>query len=285
MQLHNASGAGTNASLYLTGSDAQAARLAAGGACTTISFRTGAAHVVLHVCVQDWAGFRGGSWTTQLSPCTPASAVFCLHSPLHTSLHLQRCKGPLPVRKLATWAQCRGVSLGACSLRHEPTRQRRWLGRPPCGGTMQACAPFRGRLLHGRNAADARGCPPAFVQRAGRPHGPAVAHTARGNPQSEAYSCPLATHPISQCIVAMRGTALCCLSAVVCCCREDTSPCQGAFLPPAVPAPLLDTERGVEQSCACFPCILHFFTAFGRRARGSRFPNRAFLKQHSQCPL
>jgi hypothetical protein len=41
MTFHNASGAGTNAELFLTGSDAQAARLAAGGACTNISFRTG----------------------------------------------------------------------------------------------------------------------------------------------------------------------------------------------------------------------------------------------------
>ena len=41
MTFHNASGAGTNAELFLTGSEAQAARLAAGGACTNISFRTG----------------------------------------------------------------------------------------------------------------------------------------------------------------------------------------------------------------------------------------------------
>lgn len=39
--LHNASGAGTNADLYLNGSAAQLARQAAGGACTNISFRTG----------------------------------------------------------------------------------------------------------------------------------------------------------------------------------------------------------------------------------------------------
>ena len=41
MTLYNASGAGTNADLFLTGSAAQAARLAAGGACTHIAFRTG----------------------------------------------------------------------------------------------------------------------------------------------------------------------------------------------------------------------------------------------------
>ena len=39
--LHNASGAGTNADLFLTGSEAQAARQSAGGACTNIAFRTG----------------------------------------------------------------------------------------------------------------------------------------------------------------------------------------------------------------------------------------------------
>ncbi len=40
-QFANASGVGTNADLFLTGSAAQAARLAAAGACTAISFRTG----------------------------------------------------------------------------------------------------------------------------------------------------------------------------------------------------------------------------------------------------
>ena len=38
---HNASGAGTAADRFLSGSAAQAAHLAAGGACTNISFRTG----------------------------------------------------------------------------------------------------------------------------------------------------------------------------------------------------------------------------------------------------
>lgn len=41
MQFANAAGAGTNADLFLTGSGTQAARLAAGGACTSLSFRTG----------------------------------------------------------------------------------------------------------------------------------------------------------------------------------------------------------------------------------------------------
>lgn len=42
-QFGNASGVGTNADLFLTGSAAQAARLAAAGAVTAISFRTGEA--------------------------------------------------------------------------------------------------------------------------------------------------------------------------------------------------------------------------------------------------
>lgn len=42
MQFTNAAGAGTNADRFLAGSAAQAARLAAGGACTSLSFRTGA---------------------------------------------------------------------------------------------------------------------------------------------------------------------------------------------------------------------------------------------------
>lgn len=41
MSFHNASGVGTNADRFLTGSDAQAAAMAAAGACTSIAFRTG----------------------------------------------------------------------------------------------------------------------------------------------------------------------------------------------------------------------------------------------------
>ena len=161
--------------------------------------------------------------------------------------------------------------LGACSLRHEPTRQRRWLGRPPRGGTMQACAPFRGGLLHGLNAADKRGCPPASVQRAGRPHGPAVAHTARGNPQSEAYQVA----PCNPCIDCTNASS-CCLSAAsycccLCCCCEDTCPCQGAFLPPAVPAPVLDTYRALSsRAAAAAPharCTLDWPSVGGRKDR------------------
>ncbi len=50
-QFGNASGVGTNADLFLTGSAAQAARLAAAGACTAISFRTGAPRACVCVCV------------------------------------------------------------------------------------------------------------------------------------------------------------------------------------------------------------------------------------------
>ena len=42
MQFSNAAGAGTNVDLFLTGSATQASRLAAGGACTSLAFRTGA---------------------------------------------------------------------------------------------------------------------------------------------------------------------------------------------------------------------------------------------------
>ena len=42
MQFTNAAGAGTNADLFLSGSGARATRLAASGACTSLSFRTGA---------------------------------------------------------------------------------------------------------------------------------------------------------------------------------------------------------------------------------------------------
>ena len=71
----------------------------------------------------------------------------------------------LLVKKHATWVQCRGVSLGVCLLRQEPTWQRRWPGRPPRGGTRHACArvfPSRGNsrgLLPWTNAAHKRGCP------------------------------------------------------------------------------------------------------------------------------
>ena len=41
LTLHNAAGAGTNADRFLTGSDAQAAALAAPAAVTTLAFRTG----------------------------------------------------------------------------------------------------------------------------------------------------------------------------------------------------------------------------------------------------
>lgn len=42
MEFANAAGAGTNADLFLKNSAARAARLASGGACTTLAFRTGA---------------------------------------------------------------------------------------------------------------------------------------------------------------------------------------------------------------------------------------------------
>lgn len=55
MSLHNASGVGTNADRFLTGSEAQAAALAAGGAVTSISFRTGAcARNARCACAHAW---------------------------------------------------------------------------------------------------------------------------------------------------------------------------------------------------------------------------------------
>ena len=101
-------------------------------------------------------------------------------------------------------AQCRGVSLGACSLRHEPTRQRRWPGRPLRGGTRQhapACGPSAGPKCRRRagmllccarraGACASRRCHGCSM---GGRYGPAVAHPARVNPLSEACTRVLST--------------------------------------------------------------------------------------------
>lgn len=112
MQLHNASGAGTNASLYLTGSDAQAARLAAGGACTTISFRTGAAYCAVLLgwvcCVARCKQVQPFRVEAERSWGSAAVILGCILCPctahLHTTPAHQVLQGALPVRKLATWA-------------------------------------------------------------------------------------------------------------------------------------------------------------------------------------
>lgn len=111
MQLHNASGAGTNASLYLTGSDAQAARLAAGGACTTISFRSGAACCAVRVgcAVLRDASRRSRSGSKRRDHRGAAAVILgCISCPctahLHTTPAHQVLQGALPMRKLATWA-------------------------------------------------------------------------------------------------------------------------------------------------------------------------------------
>ncbi len=93
MQLHNASGAGTNASLYLTGSDAQAARLAAGGACTTISFRTGAACGAVLYGVWEWSSSgHVPALTVSMHPCI--RCLLLAQPAAHTSA-LGRLQGAL----------------------------------------------------------------------------------------------------------------------------------------------------------------------------------------------
>lgn len=73
MTLHNASGVGTNADRFLTGSEAQAAALAAGGAVTSISFRTGvfqvhpsAAGALLLLGSCNWRSRGGNPWCTPI---------------------------------------------------------------------------------------------------------------------------------------------------------------------------------------------------------------------------
>lgn len=82
MTLHNASGAGTNADLYLTGSQAQAARQAAGGACTNIAFRTGEGGGCcgLLVLVLEEERAQRVVWGRAAGPGTPAW-LWCIARP------------------------------------------------------------------------------------------------------------------------------------------------------------------------------------------------------------
>lgn len=147
MQLHNASGAGTNASLYLTGSDAQAARLAAGGACTTLSFRTGpvCCCTALRLLVCWWGVGSTPRWSVLRRRRRCRSVA---QHRMHTCT-ARGCKGPFACeeachpgavpRRVAGRLLTQARTYPAAPLARPPTPRRH----------HAACAPFRGGLLHG----------------------------------------------------------------------------------------------------------------------------------------
>lgn len=110
---------------------------------------------------------------------------------------------------------------------------------------MQHVPPFEGAFCMD-NAADKRGCPPCLRAEGGAAAWAGCCAHGAGLPQSEACG-PL--HPTLAALlhhVCMAVSCRCCY--VVCCCNEDTCPCQGAFLPPAVPASLLDSPGASSSS-------------------------------------